>query len=113
MYATITNTFLITIPLFHLQYIPYLTANKLEPLQKIIDQYLKPGMSDNHKYLHLKDTGLSVPNLMTYYIDFKIKRIRKFISPISIFDETITNIFQINFNLEPKVILFAGNALVW
>ena len=24
----ITNTFLITIPLFHLQYIPYLTANK-------------------------------------------------------------------------------------
>ena len=68
-------------------------------------------MSNNHKYLHLKDTGLSVPNLMTYYSDFKIERIRKFISPISIFDETITNIFRTNFNLEPKLILFAGNAL--
>ena len=68
-------------------------------------------MSDNHKYLHLKDTGLSVPNLMTYFIDFKIKRIRKFISPISIFDETTTNIFKTNFNLEPKLIVFSGSAL--
>ena len=68
-------------------------------------------MSDNHEYLHLKDTGLSVPNLMTHYIDFKIKRVRKFISPISIFDETTTNIFTTNFNLAPKLIVFSGSAL--
>ena len=80
--VTITNSFLVTIPLFHLQYLNNITVQKLSPLQSIIDKFMRPGMTQNQKYLHIKDTGLSTPNLFTYYIDYKIKRLGRLMNPI-------------------------------
>ena len=108
----ITNSFLITIPLFHLQYLSNITVLKLKPLQSIIDKFLRPGMSNNQKYLHIKNNGLSNPNLMTYYIDFKIKRLGKLMNPISIFDQTIADIFIKHFNLPLKTLVYSGPKLI-
>ena len=68
-------------------------------------------MSNNQKYLHIKDNGLSNPNLMTYYIDYKIKRLGRLMNPISIFDQTIANIFSNEFNLPLKTLIYSGPKL--
>ena len=101
--VTITNAFLITIPLFHQQYLNNITVQKLVPLQSIIDKLMRPGMTQNQKYLHIKDTGLSTPNLFTYYIDYKIKRLGRLMNPVSIFDQNISDIFKTNLPYHSKL----------
>ena len=110
--VTITNSFLITKRLFHLQYLNNITVQKLSPLQSIIDKFMRPGMTQNQKYLHIKDTGLSTPNLFTYYIDYKIKRLGRLMNPISIFDQKISDIFKNQFNLPLKAFVYSGTKLI-
>ena len=69
-------------------------------------------MSNNQKYLHIKDNGLSNPNLMTYYVDYKIKRLGKLMNPVSVFDQTIANIFTNEFNLPLKSLVYSGTKLI-
>ena len=69
-------------------------------------------MTQNQKYLHIKDTGLSTPNLFTYYIDYKIKRLGRLMNPVSIFDQSISDIFKNQFNLPLKALVYSGTKLI-